>query len=286
MKIELNLVTESASDVKYKISKFPDGQQGFLITNTGIPIKNSEIVIKSRINSFLDLELIILATSSLKEIGAKDISLYIPYFLGGRSDRKFENGGTNYIKNVIAPIINSQKYTKVVTIDPHSDVIEACIDNFSKIDNTDLVKFALDDYKSNNQIVLVSSDAGGLKKIFNVAEKISNWSCGYPILNGNKHRDLKGKITHTSVPECENYTNMDYFLVDDICDGGRTFIEVAKVIQNKIDETKGTGKIYLVVTHGIFSAGLDELKKYFQKIWTTNSIKEVEDGFVKQMDVF
>jgi len=286
MQAELNLVNESNSDVKYKISKFPDGQQGFLILNPTTVIKNSDVVIKSRLNDFKDLEIIISATSCLREIGVKNISLYIPYFLGGRSDRKFENGGTNYIKNVISPIINLQNYTSVTVVDPHSDVIEACINNFRKIDNVDLVKFALDDYKSDKKIVVVSSDAGALKKVFNVVEKISSEWAGYPVLIGSKHRDIKGKITHTSVPDSDKYVDHDYFIIDDICDGGRTFIEVAKVIQEQIDLNNGKGQLYLVITHGIFSAGLEELKKYFQRIWTTNSIKNSNDEFVKQMDIF
>lgn len=284
--IELNLVDESNTDIKYKISKFPDGQQGFKILNPKIPIKDSEIMIKSRLNDFKDLEIIISATSCLKEIGAKNISLYIPYFLGGRSDRKFETGGTNYIKNVISPVINSQGYSSVTVLDPHSDVIEACLDNFKKIDNIDLVKFALEKHKSDNLIVLVSADAGGLKKIYNVCEGISTELSTYPIINGTKHRDLNGKITHTSVPDCEKYTDYDYFIVDDICDGGRTFVEIAKIIQSEIDKNNGNGQIYLIVTHGIFSAGFDELNKYFKTIWTTNSIKDIENDLVSQMNVF
>jgi ribose-phosphate pyrophosphokinase len=287
MQAELNLVNESNTDIKFKISKFPDGQQGFTVLNPSVAIKSSDVVIKSRLNDFKDLEIIIEATSCLREIGVKSISLYIPYFLGGRSDRKFEAGGTNYIKTVIAPIINLQGYTKVTVIDPHSDVIEACIQNFAKQDNIELVKFALNDFKSDKKIVLVSPDAGALKKVFNVVEKISpEFIGGFPVIIGNKHRDLKGKITHTSVPECEKYVNHDYFIIDDICDGGRTFIEVAKVIQGQIDLNNGKGQLYLVITHGIFSSGLEELKKYFQKIWTTNSIKNINNELVKQMDVF
>jgi ribose-phosphate pyrophosphokinase len=50
-------------------------------------------------------------------------------------------------------------------------------------------------------------------------------------------------------------------IVDDICDGGRTFLEIAKTIRSKKRNISIFGdKIYLVVTHGIFSAGFDELK--------------------------
>ena len=141
----LNLVNkEDKLSCKYEISTFPDGQQSLRIIeegyNTFYSLKNNKqgITIKSRLNSFKDLELIICANQCLKEIGVEKVRLYIPYCIGGRSDRKFEEGGINYIKTVIAPILNSQNFEKVIIMDPHSDVLEACINNFESRDNHDL----------------------------------------------------------------------------------------------------------------------------------------------------
>lgn len=286
----LNLANSQESDIEYTLSKFPDGQQSIRIDTSSMYWSEHEVLILSRMNSFLDLEMIVASTQALRELGVKSISLSIPYFLGGRSDRKFETGGVNYIKSVISPIINLQGYNEVYVIDPHSDVIEACINNIKKINNTFLVEKALKDWESienrNKNIVLVSSDAGALKKIYGLVESLSNGASTYPIIIGNKHRNKEGKITHTSVPDCEKYTNHDYFIVDDICDGGRTFIEVAKVIKNEIDKVNGTGRIYLVVTHGIFSSGLLEISKYFDKVWTTNSISDIKSDLINQSNLF
>jgi ribose-phosphate pyrophosphokinase len=60
--------------------------------------------------------------------------------------------------------------------------------------------------------------------------------------------------------------------VDDICDGGRTFIEISKALDGY------QGELYLFVTHGIFSKGFEELFKHFTKIYTTNSIKDIEQS--------
>jgi phosphoribosylpyrophosphate synthetase len=62
----------------------------------------------------------------------------------------------------------------------------------------------------------------------------------------------------------------DCIIVDDICDGGRTFIEIAKQLPN-------TNSLTLVITHGIFSKGLKELEAYFDKIITTNSLLQEPD---------
>ena len=107
MKLLLDLTDISNSDISYKISKFPDGQQSITISSFLIDTNmNSIVQISSRMNSFRDIELIICANQILKEMGAQKIELYVPYFIGARSDRKFGEGQTNYLKNVICPIIN------------------------------------------------------------------------------------------------------------------------------------------------------------------------------------
>lgn len=280
----LNLVNPNDSlSCKYEISRFPDGQQSVRIIedehNTFNRLKETPtITIKSRLNTFQDLELIICANQALKEIGVKSVKLNIPYCIGGRSDRKFVEGDINYIKTVIAPIINSQNFNKVTIMDPHSDVLEACINNFNKLSNWGLANMALKDIGIDN-VCLVSPDAGAYKKIFDVA----TWFNINDIVTASKVRDVKtGKILKTVVPLDKVDTDTKYVIVDDICDGGRTFIELAKIIiaQNQ------DAKIYLVVTHGIFSAGFEELNNYFEKIYTTNSIKDIDNSNVKQLNVF
>jgi ribose-phosphate pyrophosphokinase len=280
----LNLVNpEDILSCGYEISRFPDGQQTIRIVDKNyytihsLSEQKTPIVIKSRLNSFKDLELVICANQALKEIGVEKVNLYIPYCIGGRSDRKFVEGGINYIKTVIAPIINSQNFNKVTIMDPHSDVLEACINNITKYTNFGVAKMALDDIGYEN-ICLVSPDAGAYKKIFDVA----TWFGIDEIITASKVRDVKtGKILRTVVPDLPD-NNMNYVIVDDICDGGRTFIELAKVIK----EQKPDAKIYLVVTHGIFSAGFGELNNYFERIYTTNSIKEHDNSQVKQLNIF
>jgi ribose-phosphate pyrophosphokinase len=287
MKAILDLTgTDLESTIQYKVSKFPDGQQTVDITSTYIT--SNQVQLRSRMNDFKDLELIICATQALKNLGVTDIELYVPYFMGGRSDRLFQNGGVNYLKQVIGPIINSQGYSKVYVMDPHSDVLEAVINNFAKYDNFKLVKFALERIDNKNdareRIVLVSPDAGAYKKIFDVAKEFGIQN----IITANKVRDLKtGNIIRTEILTFGN-KDLKYVIVDDICDGGRTFVELAKVIK----DNRPTAKVYLVVTHGIFSAGFNKLNEVIDGIFTTNSFRNIADDEygiktkVKQLNVF
>jgi len=281
----LNLTNFEESNIKFFINQYPDGQQSITI---GSPLKVDKVVqIKSRMNSFKDVELIICANQILKDLGAEKVELYVPYFLGGRSDRKFSTGQTNYLKNVIRPIINSQGFSKVIVLDPHSDVLEACLDNFEKINNFSLIDEALScliKEDEDDKVALISPDAGAFKKIFDVATKFSIEN----IITATKVRDMKtGNILHTDVPGIDQHNDVKYVIVDDICDGGRTFIEIAKTIHN----VRPTAKIYLVVTHGIFSAGFKPLFEYFDGIYCTNSINDIDETSfagikVKQLNIF
>lgn len=276
--ITLDLVNPEKSQIKYKISQFPDGQQTIdLIDWNDLVIYDDAVKISSRLNSFKDLELIICATAAIRNIKPnREIALYVPYFMGARSDRKFVDGGVNYLKQVICPIINSLNFVTVITLDPHSDVLEACLNNYEKLDNHTVVKYALTeiDNKKDAQerICLVSPDAGAYKKIFDVAKKFQIQN----IVTANKVRDMRsGKILKTELPNLPGLVgdDMQYVIIDDICDGGRTFNELAKAIR----EQRADAKIYLVVTHGIFSAGFAELTRHFEHIYTTNSHRDIAD---------
>jgi ribose-phosphate pyrophosphokinase len=132
---------------------------------------------------------------------------------------------------------------------------------------------------ARNRVCLVSPDAGAYKKIFDVAQKFNIDN----IITASKVRDIKtGAILRTEVPTLDQHKDLKYIIIDDICDGGRTFTELAKVMK----ESRPTAKIYLVVTHGIFSAGFDELSKYFEQIYTTNSYKDIDNELVKQINIF
>jgi len=320
MKI-LNLVNPEQSEIKWKPSKFPDGQQQITIekyspdveiwgdspdTMGMKPIYNNQVQIKSRLNNWLDLELIYCAVASLRELGVKEIHLYVPYILGARSDRKFEEGSNNYLKDVICPVINLLKLDSVTCIDPHSNCLEMGIKNFKKIDNEKLVRWAITGSRETtkdsinpetddtlNDFILVSPDAGASHKIYKLAEQI-----GYKgdIITCSKERDDNGKLTLVNVPLRYNQfkNGNDIIIIDDICDGGATFINIAKEI--KIKDINNKAKIYLIVTHGIFSKGFNELAQYFDGIYCTNSYSELSKDWkytdagvgelVKQLNIF
>ncbi|RYF48025.1 MAG: phosphoribosyltransferase [Cytophagaceae bacterium] len=55
-------------------------------------------------------------------------------------------------------------------------------------------------------------------------------------------------------------------IVDDICDGGGTFIGLAAELRKLNPE-----RISLAVSHGIFSKGIDPLTNWLDHVYTTDS---------------
>lgn len=291
----INLANKKTSDIKFEVFSYPDGQQDIRILGSSEwerhPNDYKSFEIKARLCNFKDLELIICTTHALQRLGAKSIYLYIPYLLGGRSDRQFLEGGTSYLVDVVAPILNSLHFEQIKTIDAHSDVAAACIHNLVVEDNNKLIRHVLYDLyepMSPDEFVFVSPDAGALKKIYKAAEKV-----GYVgnVLICTKDRDTAGKLSKVTVPYISVDSTKDLIIIDDLCDGGRTFIEIAK----KMKDASYTSKIYLVVTHGVFSQGFDELSKYIDRIYCTNSFRDVQDEewmntdkriFINQLNVY
>jgi ribose-phosphate pyrophosphokinase len=270
----LNLVRPDGDfDIQYKVSRFPDGQQGITIQEVYDPKEPHEII--SRLNNFGDLELILCATAALKAEGVREIMLTVPYFLGARSDRKFGQGSYHYLKDVICPIINAQGYRSVAVLDPHSDVLEACIDRLVPNSNLAFVKWALEDLgyaKKPLDFTLVSPDAGAYKKVDSIARELKHPT---EIVTAHKRRDLQtGQILNTTVEGIDE-AQQKFVIIDDICDGGRTFLGIAEAIKSKVADAE----IYLLVTHGIFSAGYSQLMNKFDGIYTTNSYADISEEF-------
>lgn len=229
------------------------------------------IMITHRLNSFNDLGLLCIAVDAFRRMGVKVISAFIPYFPAARQDRVMVMGEALSVK-VYADIINQLNLEKVYIFDPHSEVTPALLNNVSVISNHDFIQNVVTRIGTN--LKLISPDGGALKKIYKVSEYLG----GIEVVEASKSRDVKtGKLTGFKVYH-DDLEGNDCLIVDDICDGGGTFIGLAEELKKK-----NAGKLYLAISHGIFSRGFEELSKHFEKIFTTNSFKDIHNEVVVQI---
>lgn len=227
--------------------------------------EDHDIIITARIRSSDDVFKVLQATDVAKSKGAKSISLFIPYMPYARQDRRTDYREPFSLK-IMADIINLQGYKKVYIYDPHSDVTTALISNCHPITNHVFVESIL---KNKKDYLIVSPDAGAYKKVYDVCKHINYTN---EIVSCSKHRDVSsGHIDKVEVNAVDLQVK-DCYIIDDICDGGLTFTMVADVLKRL-----NAGKVNLIVSHGIFSKGIEALHN-IDHIYTTNSFKNIDNS--------
>jgi ribose-phosphate pyrophosphokinase len=249
------------------ITIFPDSQPHINLQNIA---EADDVKVVCSLTDTSKLLQLLETANALDNLFAKKKVLVIPYLMAARYDRLMQTGDSIDLK-VVADIINMCGFEKVYLYDVHSDVALLLIKNAIGITNKNLVE----QYKLPNA-VLICPDAGAAKKI----SKYFDWNSNLKeIVYCNKNRDLAtGKLT-LNVLEPEKCIGKNCIIIDDICDGGGTFLAIAEKIQ--------PAHLTLIVTHGIFSKGFQTLEKYFQQIIVSDSLyKNYDSPIVKTFNHF
>lgn len=233
---------------------------------------NLHATVLAHLRSSDDIMSLLLFTDAVRRVNPRiKMNLIIPYLPYARQDRVMNPGEALSVR-VMADVINLMRYDEVIFHDPHSEVGVACVNNgvnwpvqfiiggFHREEEHNALSTQIKD------MTLIAPDAGAMKKVMNVAKEFECES----VVTCEKVRDTKtGEITQTRVHDLEKVTDKDVLIIDDICDGGRTFIEIAKVLGDK------PKSISLYVTHGIFSKGLQPLfDAGISTVYTTDSFPQ------------
>jgi ribose-phosphate pyrophosphokinase len=263
---------------EFIISKFAGGECHVKFLKE---ITFDSIRINTRLNTSDDIMILCLAVDVLRRMDVKYIEVFIPYIPYARQDRVMVKGEALSVK-VFANIINSLHLDKVMVFDAHSDVSVALIDRCVNTPNYEMVHHIIKEELQLSDFVLISPDIGAYKKI----EKLGKYiGCKNALAVGMKVRNLDtGDIIKSEVMTHDEDQDKPHIIVDDICDGGRTFMEIAEILKQK-----NIKQIYLIVSHGIFSHNaLENLRNAgYKNIYSSNSITDrTATDFFKQVNIF
>ncbi len=169
---------------------------------------------------------------------------YLPY---GRQDKVVSNK-TTFALTSFAKLINSMYFDYVDIMDPHSKEALRLIKRSRAEYPTDQLMKAWD---LTHADAVCYPDKGAV-------EKYTQLYLDFPYMYGEKVRDQQsGKILSYAIKQSNNYEPQigdRILIVDDLCDGGATFVLLA----HKLLEV-GIKEVNLFVTHGVFSKGLKPL---------------------------
>lgn len=272
----IDLINKDNGNFNYDLIEFPDGQ----VLATLIPTEvqtwisdeqpTGEFLIKSR-GTWRDIQKIIAIKKAIDNNYIHvSCALMITYLVGERSDRCFEEYQCNYLRDVIAPVINSLNFETVFVFDPHSDVTEGVLKHCIPISNEDFIDWVLDQITGTKCLVI--PDIGAVKRVKNIQKLFDG------VILCDKTRDHHtGEITGIELLKKPVGTFDNYLVVDDIADGCGTFSLLASVLR---DETKNPN-LSLVVSKGIFSKGFEEVLKNYKTVYTTNAFKNINHEKIK-----
>lgn len=198
-----------------------------------------------------DLMTLKIGDQILKDNGVR-ATFVVPYMPFARHDRKndtYDSCPVTFVLDLLASV-------HVITIDPHSDVTGI----FPSYPQAEVVKLYEHEGLFSYDLVVAIPDAGATKKAY-------SWINGRDTVQCLKTRDPKtGKLSGFRAVDPELVEDRDVVIIDDICDGGGTFLGLGDVLLDH-----GARSLSLGVTHGLFTKGFDELNKRFTRIFTLDT---------------
>ena len=191
------------------------------------------------------LQLLALCEKSIEHV-------VIPFMPYARQDKSVSNEAT-FAFWVFFNEILSGHFPPVYTFDLHCEVRDRHIINIAP--DPFIVKAFM---ASGADLILFPDSGAEIRASMDVRV--------HPHVTLNKARDpLTGHIDHVRCPV--DLSGKHVLMVDDICDGGATFLRAAGAAYNA-----GASEVSLYVSHGLFTKGITRLREAgISQIYTTNS---------------
>lgn len=249
----------------YEVNRYPDGSKY-------VEVKEFTPHIIFRINNYQDLWLL----TQLKDVydhNRMPLSITIPCLLDAQADRRFGDNQPNGLR-LILEHLKSLNFKEITIFHPHNpEVVEAILPNVKILDNSHFIQQVLyteiaegpgaPDTKHLNNLILMSSDAGGFKPLIKLADKLQ-WKGETYSASKSRSAEIPG-LLHQQVDR-QDFGGKDILIIDDICVKGGTFVGLAKILRER-----NVGKLLLAVSHMTILDFNPELTSIFDTVFTTNS---------------
>ncbi len=256
-----------------EIKKFRDGEIKPKI-KSNVRRKRCFFIHDSSLDPFEWIAQLLLINETLRNSSAEEIIDVFPYLRFSRQDRKDESR-VPISARAIASLVNSYA-DRALTIDVHNPSIQGFYKIFDNLYSFPLVTDYLKKRhgKLLEDLVIMSPDAGGAKRAEAFAKRIN----GLGVVVGYKTRPREGEVS--SIELIGDVKRKDVLIVDDILDSGNTLIEAYRAIKRA-----GGEKVYVYVTHALFTCGIGNLVSCFDKIFVGNTVPNVNKYKNKKIEV-
>tara|TARA_R110000851_G_scaffold160786_1_gene304085 strand:+ start:10306 stop:11157 length:852 start_codon:yes stop_codon:yes gene_type:complete len=245
--------------------KYPDGTGYWTVVKED---RGGEFTFK--VNNYADLWRMYQFIDAYTSVFAEEPVITIPCLLDAQADRRFEVGQTAGLKVLLQSLDSQQAFFNV--FHPHNpEMVEGMVGDVRIMSNQYFVQQVIKDIDGTyantklnpeNNLILMSADAGGFKPLIKLADSI-DWKG--ETYSASKARVPGGKMVQQI--DREDFGGKDILIVDDISVYGGTFKGLSKLLRER-----NCGKLYLAVSHmTVQTLGEDPVTEYFDRLFTTNS---------------
>lgn len=266
------------NEVTFKTWKFPVGEVGVQLTCLDQEIFKADSTFEiywefeNNEEFFIVANLVDALRNANKNVGLIEIP-YLPY---SRQDRVCHSG-ESFALQVFLKMLDSINVKTVITTDLHSQVATKLVNKGSETPDYKMRLADIKQWRIAENLPefdwYVGPDKGSVSKLKLFTDDGS--------IKRNSHY-----LEKTRTPEgikivdlTENKLSGKVCIVDDLIDGGGTFLASADVLRKQHPQIT---ELSLYVTHGFFTAGLDKLKEKFDNIYVHKLYnKTVDTSLVK-----
>lgn len=257
------ILDKNGNEIEYKVTQYPAGEVGLLLSSRASSDASKIVANVFNANHLLLLQTMIHNCLLLDEVQIG--------FLAFQRQDKTKILDSNLVElpmaaKVITDIasINYARSVrfKLTVLDNHCNTVYNVEPDIEQVINTacETLRISADD------VVLVFPDKGAYDR----------YGTNRSFIYFQKVRDNYGNIVSHQTHSPSKYEGKHCIVIDDICDGGATFLSIA-------DKMTGQASLSLYVTHGLFTKGVQELKTKYDLIMyaTTPHMPEELDGCIK-----
>jgi ribose-phosphate pyrophosphokinase len=262
-------ITMNDREVGFSSKWFAGGESAFKLDGASLIPTGRCARIRADLYSSDDVMELIMACDALNELRSS-VELIVPYLPYARQDRVCSPGEVFSLKVMARLLKDIPNVWRLVTWDVHNEAktkelfttgrVGTRTFSYENIGAETFVRNVYEGGKPKHPVMVVAPDKGALDRANRCAEEIG----AVGVMHATKVRDAVTGAPKTTIPNLD-FKDLDLLIVDDICDGGRTFIGLAQELRKV---TKG--RIDLYVTHGIFSYGNAVFRGVIDEIYTAN----------------
>lgn len=261
-------------------NKFPDGTFAHNVCGD-FHLTDDHVDLYWRYEDESELVFLYFFTRHLQQNNWDNIILTMPYLPNARMDRIKDRQNEMFTLKYFAEIINSLNFTKVRSLDVHSNVAKALLNNYEdcRVTPANYITEAIDHIAERYGWldVLYFPDEGAAKRYANEVPYY------LPRVFGFKNRDwATGDILSLNIIGDANLMNKNILMIDDICSKGGTFYHSAVELKKR-----GAKNVFAYCTHcenSIFDGQLLNTN-YVDRIYTTDSLITMEHPKIEVINI-